>query len=72
MVILSESSARKDVWRRGSPGTTGGLRVTDAMVGDHPAEGMMARILNPPWARVIGVVANTRHYGLAGDPVPQA
>ncbi|MFO1461144.1 MAG: ABC transporter permease [Verrucomicrobiota bacterium] len=72
VVILSESSARKTFGAEDPLGRQVACGVTDAMVGDHPAEGMMARILNPPWARVIGVVADTRHYGLAGDPVPQA
>jgi putative ABC transport system permease protein len=45
--------------------------IPPEMAGDNPT-GILKAIITPPWARVIGIVRNTRQYGLTIDPRPEA
>lgn len=71
-VVLLNATAAKLFFPDENPlGRLVAAGIPPEMAGDNPS-GIVKAIINPPWARVIGIVNDTRQFGLTSDPQPEA
>ncbi|MFN0069774.1 MAG: ABC transporter permease [Limisphaerales bacterium] len=71
VVVLNAAAARQFFGHEDPVGRRVAAGIPRALLGDRPAEGVLAAIVDPPFARVIGVVSDSRQYGLMNDPQPE-
>jgi putative ABC transport system permease protein len=71
VAILNVAAARRLFGDEDPLGRRVAAGVPRALLGDRPLEGMLAAIVDPPFARVVGVVSDTRQYALTFEPQPE-
>lgn len=70
VAILNEAAVRQFFPHEDPLGRFVASGIPRALAGENPA-GLMAAFSNPQWARVVGVVEDTRQYAVSGDPQPE-
>ena len=70
VVLLNATAARQFFGEQDPVGRFVACGIPPEMAGENPS-GIVKALVNPPWARIIGVVADTRQSGLAIPPQPE-
>ncbi len=72
VVILNQRAAKQFFGDEDPIGKRVASGLPRSLYGNQEVQGLLALILDPPFARVVGVVSDTRRFSLAGEPQPEA